>query len=97
MDTILTEKIRPVFASRPIRYAALFGSRSRGDAKFTSDYDILIDYSPKYPYSLLDLVDLKNALEEKLGKPVDVVTLNTARKKLLPLIKKEIQTIYEQR
>lgn len=94
MDPQLAQQLRPLFISRPIKYAALFGSQARGDASRDSDYDILIDFTPEYPYSLLDIADVKIALEETLHRPVDVVTMSAASPKLLQLIQQELQPIY---
>ncbi|MCR4278018.1 MAG: nucleotidyltransferase domain-containing protein [Candidatus Berkelbacteria bacterium] len=89
------QAIRSTVSSRPVRYAAVFGSRARGDNTADSDFDLLIDYLPGYKYSLLDIADLKLTLEEKLGRSVDVVTLPAARKKLLPLIINDLEVIKE--
>lgn len=50
----------------------IFGSRLRGDASPSSDVDLLVDMAPDT--SLLDLIALKNDVEEELGLDVDVVT-----------------------
>lgn len=89
------QAIRSTVSTRPVRYAAVFGSRARGDNSSDSDFDVLIDYLPGYKYSLLDIVDVKQTLEEKLGQSVDVVTLSSARKKLLPLIEEDLEVVYD--
>jgi len=53
---------------------ALFGSVVRGAARADSDIDVLIDVAPDARFSLIDLVSLKDFLEERLGRKVDVVT-----------------------
>ena len=50
----------------------VFGSRARGEASDASDLDLLVQLEPKR--SLLDLVGMKQALEDLLGIRVDVVT-----------------------
>ena len=52
--------------------ARVFGSAARGDAGPDSDVDILIDLDPGR--SLLDIVAIKQDLEDLLGCRVDVVT-----------------------
>ncbi|MDO8650520.1 MAG: nucleotidyltransferase domain-containing protein [Candidatus Berkelbacteria bacterium] len=89
------QTIRSAVSTRPVRYAAVFGSRARGDNTNNSDFDLLIDYLPGYKYSLLDIADIKLSLEEKLGRSVDVVTLPSARKKLLSLIDKDLEVVYD--
>lgn len=41
------EQIIPVLRSNQVVYAALFGSRAKNMAAPQSDYDILIEFSPK--------------------------------------------------
>jgi putative addiction module CopG family antidote len=53
---------------------ALFGSVVRGAARADSDIDVLIDVAPGARFSLVDLVSVKDFLEERLGRKVDVVT-----------------------
>lgn len=50
----------------------LFGSLARGEASPNSDVDILVTLQPGR--SLLDLIALKQDLEDLPGCPVDVVT-----------------------
>jgi uncharacterized protein len=53
---------------------ALFGSVVRGALRPDSDIDVLIDVAPDARFSLIDLVSVKDFLEERLGRKVDVVT-----------------------
>lgn len=50
----------------------VFGSVARGEAKEGSDLDLLVEMEPGR--SLLDLVAIKQDLEDLLGCKVDVVT-----------------------
>jgi len=68
-----------------VKRAALFGSYARGDATEDSDIDLLIEFKGKKK-SLFDLVALKNQLEEKLGRDVDLLTYNS----LHPLLRDSI-------
>lgn len=56
----------------PIRSLAVFGSRSRDDARADSDLDVLVEFAEPVPLSAF------LALEERLavvaGVPVDLVT-----------------------
>ena len=54
------------------RNLRVFGSRSRGEANPSSDLDLLVDM--RKGSSLLDLIGLKNDIEEALGLEIDVVT-----------------------
>jgi predicted nucleotidyltransferase len=50
----------------------LFGSVARGETTETSDLDLLIEMAPER--TLLDIIAIKQDLEELLGCQVDVVT-----------------------
>lgn len=50
----------------------LFGSFARGDSRPGSDIDFLVDLDPGR--TLLDLIGVKQELEDLLGRSVDVVT-----------------------
>ncbi len=54
------------------RNVRLFGSVARGETTATSDLDLLIEMEPGR--SLLDIIAIKQDLEELLGCKVDVVT-----------------------
>lgn len=84
MNVSLTLKLENVVAElyalekalrqRGLTSLALFGSVVRGTARPDSDIDVLIDVSPGERFSLVDLVAVKDFLEDQLGRPVDVVT-----------------------
>ena len=68
-----------------IARAGIFGSYARGDAKKSSDIDILIK-AKRRTFSLLDLIGLEMELKKKLGKKVDLLTYNGIH----PLLRKSI-------
>ena len=59
---------------RGLTSLALFGSIVRGSAGPNSDIDVLIDIDSTTRFSLIDLVSVKDYLEDRLGRSVDVVT-----------------------
>lgn len=65
----------------------LFGSTARDEARPDSDIDVFIEYDPAKKFSLLDLVGIKHALEDRLGIVVDVTT----RDSLHPMLRKRIE------
>lgn len=91
------QKLIDIFQRQHIIFAAIFGSRSKNEAKENSDYDLLVEFSPTAQASLFDMVRIKDDLEKTLGKEVDLVT--TAA--LHPLMKKEVlnsmKVIYDNR
>jgi len=75
IDNILKDRretILRVAASHGARDVRVFGSRVRGTARPDSDIDILVKLEAGR--SLLDLIAIKQDLEDLLGCKVDVVT-----------------------
>ena len=66
------EEILRIAAAHGAQNIRLFGSVSRGEAGPKSDVDILVRLEPGR--SLLDLIAIKQDLEDLLGCEVDVVT-----------------------
>jgi len=62
----------------------IFGSLARGDSGIDSDVDFLIELEPER--SLLDIVAIKQDLEDLLQRKVDVVTESAVS----PYIRREI-------
>jgi predicted nucleotidyltransferase len=54
------------------RSVAVFGSVARGEASDDSDIDLLVEFEPDS--SLLDLIELEEALRALLGTKVDVIS-----------------------
>ena len=73
-DTLLTKKsdIREIAQGHGATRVSLFGSFAQGSATESSDVDILVELEPGR--TLLDLVAIKQDLEDLLGRPVHVVT-----------------------
>ncbi|RWO25221.1 MAG: DNA polymerase III subunit beta [Mesorhizobium sp.] len=65
----------------------LFGSAARDDAQPDSDLDLFIDYDPARRFSLIDLVGIKQFLEEKMSTEIDITTPDG----LHPMLKAEIE------
>ena len=69
---VTADELKSLAARFGARNVRVFGSRAKGDARPDSDLDLLIELEPGR--DLFDLVDLKQALEERVGGSVDVVT-----------------------
>jgi predicted nucleotidyltransferase len=65
-------EIRAIAARHGARSVRVFGSLARGDARDDSDLDLLVELEPGR--SLLDMIAIKQDLEDVLGRSVDVVT-----------------------
>ncbi|MDD2793828.1 MAG: nucleotidyltransferase domain-containing protein [Sediminibacterium sp.] len=86
--------IQEYFQGKPVLKAFLFGSFSREEAFEDSDIDILVelDYSKHIG---LGFVNMKLDLEDKLHKKVDLVSISSISKYLLPFINNDKKLIYE--
>lgn len=67
----------PGAKSYGIKKAALFGSVARGQNTPDSDVDLVVSFGKKY--DLLDIVGLKQDLEEALQVPFDVITYESLK------------------
>ncbi|MEW5719444.1 MAG: nucleotidyltransferase family protein [Chloroflexota bacterium] len=70
-----------------VRELSLFGSFARDAQSPASDVDVLVDFATDA--SFFDLVRLALYLEEKLGRPVDVIPQDTLRAELRDTVMRE--------
>ena len=106
MKAYTLDEIRDIVSRLARQYGAkrvyLFGSYARGEADASSDIDLCVD--GESIRSLLDLGDLYSDLEGALGKPIDLITLNSlkkhkedpATKKLMINIERDNKLLYEE-
>lgn len=78
------EEILTIAHKYGARNVRLFGSAARGRTSIRSDVDLLVEMEPGS--SLIDIVAIKQNLEDLLGCKVDVVTENA----LSPYIRDEV-------
>lgn len=78
-----------------LRYLAIFGSQSRGEANNSSDVDLLVEYPSKT--SLFDVVRMERELSLTLQRPVDMVSRKYLSKHIAPYVASDLVTIYDQR
>jgi predicted nucleotidyltransferase len=71
------EKILPVLTRYQVKKASFFGSFARGKVNRNSDVDILVELSDAS--SLFDFINLKNELEDTVGRKVDLVEYDTLK------------------
>lgn len=86
--------IQDYFVDKPVLKAYLFGSYSRNEADENSDVDILVDLDYSRHIGL-GFVQMKLDLEEKLKKPVDLVSSQGVSKRILPYINQDKTVIYD--
>jgi len=71
----IIEKIqanRALLEQFSVKSISVFGSVLRKGAGTDSDVDILVDFEPGARIGLFEFVELKNALSDLLGMPVDL-------------------------
>ncbi len=73
----IANRIKPIAERYEISEVYLFGSHARREVSETSDIDILIKRSGSKIHSAFDLGGVLLELQEALGQPVDLVTLES--------------------
>lgn len=71
----IKEIATPILKANHVTKAYIFGSYARGEQREDSDIDFLIDTNG-YVYTLFEIADLREALENALNKPVDLVEVD---------------------
>ena len=70
-----------------VRSIGLFGSLVRNEADSQSDVDILVDFTET---TFDHYMDLKFYLERLFQRPVDLVTADTVKPRLKPVIERQV-------
>ncbi len=70
-----------------VRRIALFGSTARGEARDDSDLDLLVDFETGPTFD--SFMGLKLFLEDHLGRKVHLVTPDTLKPRLRPIVERE--------
>lgn len=73
-------RVALLLRERGVKRSSVFGSCARGEAEAGSDVDLLVDLPDKY--TLLDVIHLKQQLEDALGRGVDVVEYDAIKPSL---------------
>ena len=82
-----------------INRLAVFGSTVRGEATAKSDLDLLIrlkPYGTRPKLGLFKLMEIEEALKEKLGREIDLVSEDSLSPYIRPYVEKEKIVIYEE-
>lgn len=77
--TILSSH-RQELKARRVRSLAIFGSTARDEARPDSDVDVLVEL--ERPVGLFGFIELRQYLEELLGRRVDLVTPDALKRQL---------------
>ena len=86
--------LRDYFSGKPVIKVYLFGSYSRDEADKNSDVDILVDLDYSKHIGL-GFVTMQSDIQQKLQKPIDLVSSKAISKRLYPFIEKDKILIYE--
>jgi len=79
---------------RGITSLAIFGSRSRGDARPNSDLDVLIEVERDRKFSLLDLVGISHIIGDELGIPANMFMRRSLEPQMARTIEPDIIEIF---
>lgn len=90
-DIRLRLLVRPILKSHGIVRAGLFGSAARGEMNDNSDVDILVDTAGKM--NLFEIVGLKQEIEQKLHRSVDLLEYGAIKPALRARIMQNYLTI----
>ncbi|MDR0547096.1 MAG: nucleotidyltransferase domain-containing protein [Dysgonamonadaceae bacterium] len=90
-DTQQNIIINTIMPFNPVKIG-IFGSMARGEDTEQSDIDIL--YQLKDAVGIFNLVRMKDDLEKKLNKKVDLVSEKYIHPKLKPYIMGDLKIIY---
>jgi predicted nucleotidyltransferase len=74
-----------------VKSIEIFGSYARGEQSQKSDLDLLITFSQ--PYSLWELLDVKEFLSKKLRSKVDLVPKDSIKPMLKERITQEVMLV----
>jgi hypothetical protein len=78
-----------------IKWLAIFGSYVSGEARESSDVDVLIDFIEGAHVGFFKYVRIRRALSEMLGLEVDMVTPQALSKYIKDDILQQAATVYE--
>ena len=93
-DEILTGAANIITKYLPDARIFLFGSRAKGDATETSDFDIAVDAGSKI--SLGVIARIKDEIDElRTLKSIDIIDLNRVNPKFKTIIRKSGVNIYD--
>ena len=84
------------FTGKPVLRAYLFGSYARDEADEKSDIDLLVELDYSQKGSIWgQYVAMIGELEKKLGKKVDLVSIDSISKYIAPYIHRDKVLVYE--
>jgi predicted nucleotidyltransferase len=93
-DEILSYSANIIASYLPDARVFLFGSRAKGDARETSDFDIAVDAGSKISFGVIARV--RDEIDElRTLKSIDIIDLNRVNPKFKTIIYKSGMNIYD--
>ncbi len=83
----IKNKALPVLKQAGVLRSSIFGSVVRGEADEKSDVDILVEIGR--PYGLFEFIGIQHALEDVLGKKVDLIEYSSIKPRIKDRILKD--------
>jgi hypothetical protein len=93
MVRINHQRLAALCEKHDVRVLKLFGSAARGEDRFDSDIDLIVEFDGRK--SLFDLIELESALQELFGRPVDLLTERSISPYLRDRILSSASVIYD--
>ena len=90
-----TVRLVDICRQNDVSMVGVFGSTARGEAKSTSDIDLIVRFSKRK--SLLAMVRLERELSQALGRKVDLLTEAAISPYLRERILSEMRVVYGER
>ncbi|HEY4328314.1 MAG TPA: nucleotidyltransferase family protein [Phycisphaerae bacterium] len=88
------EEIREFCRHHPIRRLSLFGSILRDDFGEKSDVDFLVEFTPGQTPGLFKLLGMQYALQDMIGRTVDLRTTKEFSEPLRTNIMEQAEAVY---
>ncbi|HVT90126.1 MAG TPA: nucleotidyltransferase domain-containing protein [Tepidisphaeraceae bacterium] len=86
----LRDAVRPICETRPIARVEVFGSIANGTADADSDIDLLVEFLPTANFGLFEMGELKEELEQRLGRSVDLLSRHGVEQSRNPIRRRAI-------
>jgi predicted nucleotidyltransferase len=85
------QRVLPALRSAGVRSLALFGSIARNEAGPESDVDVLVDFEGSATFDAY--MDVKECLEQALGRRVDLVTRAALKPRLKAHVERDLMHV----
>ncbi|HKR03382.1 MAG TPA: nucleotidyltransferase domain-containing protein [Bacteroidia bacterium] len=89
-------KISDYFKTKPVLKAYLFGSYARHEENSSSDIDLLIELDKSKPIGI-EFIQMYVDLKKITGKEIDLLTMDSVSKYVLPFVLSERKLFYERK